>query len=112
MDHAHDIINHMPEAGEESPVQKAGGVPLDIECEVFGALIYCYEAPTRRSIGASQTDTSGRKAIYVGRSRTVSGGHRVMPIEYMQGGPMVHWSHHRHGILCGEAPPQAAENSS
>ena len=46
MDHAHDIINHMPE------VQKAGGVPLDIDhmCEVFGALVYYYEAPERRSI--------------------------------------------------------------
>jgi hypothetical protein len=87
MDHAHDIINHMPEAGEESPVQKAGGVPLDIDhmCEVFGALVYYYEAPERRSIGAGQTDTSGRKAIYVGRSRTVSGGHKVMPIEYREG---------------------------
>ena len=62
MDHAHDIINHMPEAGEYSPVQQAGGVPQDIDnmCEVFGALVYYYEAPERRSIGASQT---GRKAI-------------------------------------------------
>ena len=77
MDHAHDIINHMPEAGEYSPVQQAGGVPLDIDnmCEVLGALVYYYEAPERRSIGANQTDTSGRKAIYVGRSKTVSGGH-------------------------------------
>lgn len=87
MDHAHDIINHMPEAGDETRVQRAGGVPLDIDtmCEVFGALVYYYEAPERRSIGAIQTDTSGRKAIYVGRSRTVSGGHRVMPMEYRQG---------------------------
>ena len=47
IDHAHDIINHMPEAGEETPVQKAGEVPLDIDnmCEVFGALVYYYEAP-------------------------------------------------------------------
>ena len=39
MDHAHDVINHMPEAGEKTPVQKAGGVLLDIDnmtlCEVF-----------------------------------------------------------------------------
>ena len=42
MDHARDIINHMPGAGDESPVQKAGGVPLDIDNmrEVFGALVY------------------------------------------------------------------------
>ena len=90
MDHIHDLINHAPEAGGTSPVEKAGGDPIQVDdMEVFGCLVYYYEAPERRS-APKQTDPSGRKGIWVGRSNTlagggVSGGHKIVPLEYGKG---------------------------
>ena len=83
MDHVHDLVNHMPEAGGETPAQLAGQYTLDIDSmvECFGALAYYYEAPSRRSTRGHQTDTPGKMGIYVGMSRIVAGGHRVMPVE-------------------------------
>ena len=51
MDHVHDLVNHMPEAGGEAPAQLAGKYTLDVDSmvECFGALAYFYEAPPRRS---------------------------------------------------------------
>ena len=31
MDHACDIVNHMPEAGKQTPAEKAGADVLDID---------------------------------------------------------------------------------
>ena len=89
MDHIHDLINHAPEAGGTSPIEKAGGDPISIDdMEVFGCLVYYYEAPERRS-APKQTDPSGRQGIWVGRASSptgaVSGGHKIMPLEYNKG---------------------------
>ena len=89
MDHIHDLINHAPEAGGTSPVEKAGGDPISVDdMEVFGCLVYYYEAPERRS-APKQTDPSGRSGIWVGRAcdptGMVSGGHKIVPIEYNKG---------------------------
>ena len=87
MDHAHDMINSSQEAGKQTPVEKAGGDKLDIDnaVEVFGTLVYYYESPARRAVGGNQTDPPARQGLWVGRSTAISGGHRVMPIEYDQG---------------------------
>ena len=47
--------------------------------EVFGAEAWIYESKHRRS---SKMDAVGTRAIYVGRSPVISGGHRVMPLEW------------------------------
>ena len=89
MDHIHDLINHAPEAGGTSPIEKAGGDPISIDdMEVFGCLAYYYEVPERRS-APKQTDPSGRRGIWVGKASSptgaVSGGHEIMPLEYNKG---------------------------
>ena len=62
MEHAGDIVNHMPEAGKETPVFKAGGEDLTIDdaMECFGAKVWYYEARERRQTRTKQNDTSGR----------------------------------------------------
>ena len=81
MDHAHDIINHLPEAGSKSPAAKAGAAAMDIDTmvEVFGAKAWYYDNKHRRT---AVTDMPGKRAIYVGRSPVISGGHRIIPIEW------------------------------
>ena len=78
MTHATDIINHVPEAGGLTPVEKAGGKPLDIRksMEVFGSKVYWHTHKSKRS-KVAPTKTEG---IWVGRSNTVLGGHRVLPL--------------------------------
>ena len=87
MDHVHDLVNHSPESGHKSPVEMAGGQKMDIDdtVECFGSLCYYYEAPERRALNSHQTDPSGRKAIYVGRSTKISRGHRLIPVEMRAG---------------------------
>ena len=87
MDHVHDLVNHSPEAGDKTPAEKAGGHVLDIDnmVETFGSLVYYYESPERRAVKGHQTDPSARKGLYVGRSKNVSGGHRVIPITQAKG---------------------------
>ena len=70
MDHIIDMTNHMPEAGALTPVEKAGGQALDIDTmvEAFGAEVYYYNAPGRRTRTANTLDTPGRRGIYVGRA--------------------------------------------
>ena len=79
-----DMVNHLPEAGCKTPAMLAGGEELIVEdmMEAFGALVHYYESTERRQVGAKQTDTPGRKGIWVGRSHTINGGHRVVPIEW------------------------------
>ena len=81
MDHAHDIFNHLPEAGSKSPAAKAGAAAMDIDTmvEVFGAKAWYYDNKHRRT---TVTDMPGKRAIYVGRSPVISGGHRIIPIEW------------------------------
>ena len=99
MNHVHNLVNHMPEAGGKTPAQLAGQHSLDIDnmVECFGALAYYYEAPPRRSTRGHQTDTPGRMAICVGRSKVISGGHRVIPVECRKGvwhlGPTIERSY-------------------
>ena len=84
MRHMADLTNHLPEAGGDSPAKKAGGEELEIEdmMEAFGAQAYYYEASERRQQGSKQTDTRGRLGVWVGRSHTVNGGHRIAPIQW------------------------------
>ena len=81
--HATDVGNHLQEAGDKSPVQKAGGRQVDIleEFHVFGSKAVVYQASARKE-GAM--DMPGRKAIYLGRSETVPGGCKVAFIEWNQ----------------------------
>ena len=62
----------------------AGGDELGIEdmMEAFGAAAYYYEAPERRQVGSKQTDTPGCLGVWVGRSHTVNGGHRIVPLQW------------------------------
>ena len=84
MGHMADLTNHMPEAGGDSPAKKAGGEELEVEdmMEAFGAQAYYFEAPERRQTGSKQTDTRGRLGVWVGRSHTINGGHRIAPIQW------------------------------
>ena len=84
MDHMADMANHLPEAGHQSPAMLAGGDELGIEdmMEAFGAAAYYYEAPERRQVGSKQTDTPGCLGVWVGRSHTVNGGHRIVPLQW------------------------------
>ena len=61
----------------------AGGDDLCIEdvMEAFGAAAHYYEAPERRQVGSKQTDTRVPGA-WVGRSHTVNGGHRKVPLTW------------------------------
>ena len=84
MTHMADLANHMPEAGGDSPAKKAGGEDLEVDdmMEAFGAMAYYYEAQERRQPGSKQTDTRGRRCVWVGRSQTINGGHRVAPLTW------------------------------
>ena len=84
MTHMADMINHMPEAGCHTPAMRAGGEELVVEdmMEVFGAQVHYYEAPERRQAGSKQVDTRGKLGVWVGRSHTINGGHRIVPIEW------------------------------
>ena len=84
MTHMADLSNHMPEAGGASPAKKAGGEDLQIEdmMEAFGAQAYYFEASERRLTGSKQTDTRGRLGVWVGRSHSINGGHRIAPLQW------------------------------
>ena len=86
MEHMADLVNHLPEAGHKTPAMIAGNEELTIEdmMEAFGAQVHYYEAAERRQVGSKQTDNPGRLGIYVGRSQSINGGHRVIPIELNQ----------------------------
>ena len=84
MTHMADLTNHMPEAGGVSPAKKAGGEDMEVEdmMEAFGAQAYYFEASERRQTGSKQTDTRGRLGVWVGRSHTINGGHRIAPLQW------------------------------
>ena len=79
--HASDCVNFLPESGERSPMQRIGAPQIDVlrETYPFGSKAFYWEAPERR---ASKTDTNGRRAIYLGRSHTVLGGHVLAPADW------------------------------
>ena len=58
--------------------------------EAFGAYAVYYESKERRSSKGRQTDAPGRRGVYVGRSKVISGGHRIIPIEWNEESRM--WS--------------------
>ena len=70
MSHIIDMTNHLPEAGNRTPIEKAGGSTLSIDdmVEAFGAEVWYYDAPPRRVSTANTLDTPGRRGVYVGRS--------------------------------------------
>ena len=82
MDHMADLVNHLPEAGHSSPAMQAGGDVMQVDdmMEAFGAATYYHQAEGRRQVGSKQTDTPGQLGIYVGRSMSINGGHRIVPI--------------------------------
>ena len=80
--HINDCINHTSYAGEKSPVESAGGDPVDLESDdshVYGALTIHFEAKERRD---AKLDSPGRISMYAGRSFTVPGGHRVVDLDW------------------------------
>ena len=72
-DHISDVVNHLPEAGEETPMMKAGGTEVTIEdmVEAFGAYTVYYESKERRPSKGRQTDAPGTGASWVMRPRHV-----------------------------------------
>ena len=84
MDHMSDGANYMAAAGHKSPAERVGaeGIDVSTEFEVYGAKCWYFEAKERRVQGAKHNEMPGRRGIWVGRSQTISGGHRVIPIEW------------------------------
>ena len=72
MDHAHDIVNHSPEAGTQSPAQKAGADTIDINhmVEVFGAEAWYYENKGPRT----EVEKGGHKPLGVVKGGWGHGG--------------------------------------
>lgn len=80
--HINDCINHTSYAGEQSPVESAGGEPVDLESDnshVYGAHTVHFEAKERRD---AKLDSPGRISMYAGRSFVIPGGHRVIELEW------------------------------
>ena len=98
------MANYLPEAGEETPMMRAGGTDVTVEdmVEAFGAYTVYYESKERRPSKGRQTDAPGRKGIYVGRSKLISGGHRIIPIEWNQETHM--WTLGAYMRICGPVP--------
>ena len=77
--HANDLINHLPEAGSESPVVRAGGAKFDIRTaiEVFGCRVYAYKNVIRKN---GKVDITSQECIWVGRGRSTLGHHGLLPV--------------------------------
>ena len=79
MEYADEIINNQPSAGEKSPIEKSGGKNLDFDTamEVFGCKAVVFKPKIHRN---GKMDIVRKQCIWVGRSRKILGGHRVMPV--------------------------------
>ena len=79
MEYADEIINNQPSAGEKSPIEKSGGKNLDFDTamEVFGCEAVVFKPKIHRN---GKMDVVRKQCIWVGRSRKILGGHRVMPV--------------------------------
>ena len=79
MEYADEIINNQPSAGEKSPIEKSGGQNLDFDTamEVFGCEAVVFKPKIHRN---GKMDIVRKQCIWVGRSRKILGGHRVMPV--------------------------------
>ena len=77
--HANDLINHLPEAGIDSPVVRAGGDKFDIRnaIEVFGCRVYAYKNVIRKT---GKVDITSQECIWVGRGRSTIGHHGLLPV--------------------------------
>ena len=77
--HANDLINHLPEAGSDSPVVRAGGAKFDIRnaIEVFGCRVYAYKNVIRKN---GKVDITSQECIWVGRGRSTIGHHGLLPV--------------------------------
>ena len=70
--HANDLINHLPEAGSDSPVVRAGGEKFDIRTamgfpiEVFGCRVYAYKNVIRKN---GKVDITSQECTYLGTCR-------------------------------------------
>ena len=81
MKHSMNIINHLPERGDRSPMEKAGHPKPDIDTKfnVFGALA---KYPLRPNEKDQDYDRVQGLGIYVGESEAVPGGKVIIPITW------------------------------
>jgi hypothetical protein len=74
-------FNHLPEAGDKSPLERCTGKASDItkHQHIFGSLVYYYQAEERRQ-GAADMPT--KLAVYGRPDQNVSGGHCIYPVQW------------------------------
>ena len=82
-EHIGRTLNFLPEAGESSPVEKLGGRVIDVQKE-----LHCFGSKCRyyipKELRGGKFDKVCKMGLWAGLEPTVSGGHRVIPIEWDQ----------------------------